>query len=71
MARELRAKLPLAPHTLLVALTGYCQASDRRKALEAGFDRHFAKPVDFDALRTALEGAAPEGPPAVQAADGR
>ncbi|HEY3450990.1 MAG TPA: ATP-binding protein [Myxococcales bacterium] len=71
VARELRAGLPGAPHTLLIALTGYCQPSDRRRAQEAGFDRHFSKPVDFDALRAALEEEAPPEGPVVQAADGR
>jgi CheY-like chemotaxis protein/anti-sigma regulatory factor (Ser/Thr protein kinase) len=32
--------------TCLVALSGYGQEEDRRKALEAGFDRHLTKPVD-------------------------
>lgn len=30
----------------LVALTGYGRASDRARALEAGFDLHMLKPVD-------------------------
>jgi signal transduction histidine kinase len=30
---------------LLVAITGYGRASDRRRALEAGFDAHLTKPV--------------------------
>ena len=30
----------------LVALTGYGQSEDRRRAEEAGFDRHLVKPVD-------------------------
>lgn len=54
VARELRSKLP---RTRLIALTGYGRPSDRRRALEAGFDLHFAKPVDFDVLRAALEGS--------------
>lgn len=29
----------------VLALTGYGQDEDRRRALEAGFDRHFTKPV--------------------------
>jgi signal transduction histidine kinase len=35
---------------LLVAMTGYGQPEDRRKALQAGFDHHLTKPVDLDAL---------------------
>jgi CheY-like chemotaxis protein len=31
---------------LLVALTGYGQEHDRQRALEAGFDFHFTKPVE-------------------------
>jgi len=34
----------------LVALSGYGQPEDRRKALEAGFDMHLLKPVDPDRL---------------------
>jgi PAS domain S-box-containing protein len=32
--------------TLLVALSGYGQEEDRRRALESGFDLHLTKPVD-------------------------
>ncbi len=35
---------------LLVALTGWGQAEDRRKSADAGFDRHMVKPVDHAAL---------------------
>jgi CheY-like chemotaxis protein len=35
---------------LLVALTGYGQAEDVRKAKEVGFDYHFTKPVNFSEL---------------------
>ena len=38
----------------LVALTGYGQAEDRRRAFEAGFDLHLTKPVDPDVLRDLL-----------------
>jgi CheY-like chemotaxis protein len=30
---------------VLVALTGWGQDEDKRRAIEAGFDRHFTKPV--------------------------
>jgi CheY-like chemotaxis protein len=39
---------------LLVALSGWGQAVDRRKSAEAGFDHHFVKPVDLDALTQVL-----------------
>jgi CheY-like chemotaxis protein len=34
----------------LVALTGYSQPEDRRRASDAGFDALLAKPVDWQAL---------------------
>lgn len=40
----------------LIALTGYGQESDRKKALEAGFDAHLIKPVDPEALQALLVG---------------
>ncbi|HEV8142544.1 MAG TPA: response regulator [Methylomirabilota bacterium] len=40
--------------TCLVALTGYGQADDQRKAREAGFDVHITKPVDPDRLERLL-----------------
>jgi len=38
----------------LVALTGYGQPEDVKRALAAGFDAHVVKPVDPDALTKAL-----------------
>ena len=38
----------------LVALTGWGQQEDKRRALEAGFDHHFTKPVDPGALQQLL-----------------
>jgi CheY-like chemotaxis protein len=38
----------------LVALTGYGQTDDRRRALAAGFDLHLTKPVDVLTLQSAL-----------------
>jgi CheY-like chemotaxis protein len=34
----------------LVALTGWGQTDARRRTLDAGFDQHLIKPVDFDDL---------------------
>ncbi|MCF2446692.1 response regulator [Dyadobacter sp. CY345] len=38
----------------LIALSGYGQEEDRRLAIEAGFDAHLVKPVDFAALTELL-----------------
>lgn len=40
--------------TLIVALSGYSQEDDLRKAEQAGFDRHLAKPLDPEALEQLL-----------------
>ena len=39
---------------VLVALTGWGQEDDRRKAKEAGFDHHMVKPVDLAVLMKLL-----------------
>lgn len=41
----------------LVAITGYGQDSDRRRAADAGFDHHLTKPVDLAALDALLRRA--------------
>jgi PAS domain S-box-containing protein len=48
-ARALRALPEWQPGTL-IALSGWGQHEDRRRSREAGFDHHFVKPVDVDAL---------------------
>ncbi len=50
LARTLRANDATAG-LRLVAMTGYGQASDRDKAVKAGFDEHMVKPVDVAALQ--------------------
>ena len=40
--------------TRLIAMTGYGQAEDRRRAIEAGFDDHLVKPVDPETLTRLL-----------------
>jgi CheY-like chemotaxis protein len=37
-----------SPH--LIAITGYGQEDDQRRALAAGFERHLTKPFDMEAL---------------------
>jgi len=53
LAATLRAERPQA-ELFLVALTGWGQQSDQQRARIAGFDRHFVKPVDIEALLAAL-----------------
>ena len=54
-AIQMRAR-PGGASTVLVALSGWGQASDRQKTTDAGFDAHLVKPVDFDALEALLAG---------------
>jgi len=42
-----------------VALTGYGQNEDRKRALDAGFDVHLTKPTDFVDLQNVI-GRIPE-----------
>ena len=49
VARRIRAA-PWGRSMLLVAVTGWGQAEDKRRAKEAGFDHHFTKPLDLDVL---------------------
>ena len=52
VARRIRADDPKRP--LLIALTGYGQPEDRRRAADAGFDSMLVKPVDPSALSDLL-----------------
>jgi signal transduction histidine kinase/CheY-like chemotaxis protein len=55
VAREIRGEgTRWARDVRLIALTGYGQASDRTRALEAGFDVHLLKPVDPIELESVL-----------------
>ncbi len=53
VARRIRNGFP-DRRTALVALTGWGQEEDRRKAREAGFDHHLVKPVELDELQRIL-----------------
>jgi len=51
VARQLRDEQdPGTMPPVLVALTGWGGAGDKRRAMDAGFDHHLTKPVDPDAL---------------------
>ena len=53
LARALRADASTAG-MFLIAVSGWGQEDDRRRALDAGFDRHFVKPVDPNTLLATL-----------------
>jgi signal transduction histidine kinase len=55
VARRIRAE-DWGKEILLVALTGYGQADDRRRALDAGCDVHLTKPVFPERLAEILSG---------------
>lgn len=53
IARRLREREE-PRQTVLVALTGYGQPGDRRRAFEAGFDHHITKPATIELLKRLL-----------------
>jgi CheY-like chemotaxis protein len=53
IARTLRAEDWLRS-TRLIALSGYAQPEDRRRAAEAGFDQHISKPAAMEVLLAAV-----------------
>jgi len=64
VARRIRA-LEGGNETVLIALTGWGQESDQRRATQAGFDHHFTKPADLAALQ-ALLGRVADGAPRLE-----
>ncbi len=55
-ARHIRAEL--GTRVLLVALTGWGQDEDKRRAHAAGFDRHVTKPAEPDVVESLIASAA-------------
>ncbi len=53
LARQIRSN-PRHAGVYLIALTGYGQASDRARALQAGFDEHVVKPIGPEMLMRLL-----------------
>ncbi|MES3020077.1 MAG: response regulator [Pseudomonadota bacterium] len=49
-ARQIR-RHPGSQSVLMIALTGWGQSDARQRTIEAGFDHHLVKPVDFDEIR--------------------
>jgi len=54
LAKHIRATT-WGRQALLIAVTGWGQSEDKRRAHEAGFDHHLAKPVAPEALESALQ----------------
>lgn len=59
-AARLIRQQPGGEHILLIALTGWGQSTDRKRASEAGFDHHLVKPVDYELLMKCLQAPAAE-----------
>ena len=62
VARELRSDASLASCRLL-ALSGFAQPEDVRRAMAAGFDAHLSKPLRLDNLRALLSAPPAPGTP--------
>jgi len=60
LARRLR-ELPGLQECVLVAVTGWGQSEDRRRAQEAGFDHHLVKPVEREQVAELLAGSRSPG----------
>lgn len=57
VVKRLRANPDLKMLTI-VALTGFGQAEDKQRSLDAGFDEHLIKPTSLDLLRGVIQRAA-------------
>jgi signal transduction histidine kinase len=60
IARMLRER-PRASRPLLIALSGYGNETDKRRAVEAGFDHYFVKPANIEELLEVIAGAQAPG----------
>ena len=59
---EVAARLRQSPNlerAVLIAMTGYGQESDRKRSMEAGFDHHLVKPVDYSKVQGMLAAVKP------------
>ncbi|HEY6455605.1 MAG TPA: PAS domain S-box protein [Steroidobacteraceae bacterium] len=58
LASTIRAT-PWGRATILVAVTGWGQETDRERAFRSGFDHHLTKPISTDALESLLQSLRP------------
>jgi signal transduction histidine kinase/ActR/RegA family two-component response regulator len=61
-ARRIRNQ-PGSKDVLMIALTGWGQSDARQRTMEAGFDHHLIKPVNFDEIRQLATGRLFKGQP--------
>jgi signal transduction histidine kinase/CheY-like chemotaxis protein len=61
-ARRIRCK-PGAQDVLMIALTGWGQSDARQQTIDAGFDHHLIKPVNFDEIKRLASGQLSKPPP--------
>ena len=61
LAKE--ARTHLGANVVLVAVSGFGQPEDKRRALEAGFDEHITKPADIKDLENLLRRFPPRNSP--------
>jgi PAS domain S-box-containing protein len=54
LARKIRAT-PWGRGTVLIAVTGWGQEADRRRAFEAGFDQHLTKPIAAETVESLIQ----------------
>jgi CheY-like chemotaxis protein len=54
LAQHLRESNNLAEGARIIAISGYGQDADRKRASDAGFNAHLVKPVDLDELARSL-----------------
>ena len=57
LARQIRAT-PWGQGAILIAVTGWGQEEDRRRAFEAGFDHHLTKPIEGEKVESLLHALA-------------
>ena len=54
LLRQVRADARIDPGLIAVAVTAHARAEDRRRALDAGFAAHLAKPIEPEDLVAAV-----------------
>jgi two-component system, chemotaxis family, CheB/CheR fusion protein len=54
LAKKIRA-IPSGRGAFLIAVTGWGQEADRRRAFEAGFDQHLTKPIAAETVESLLQ----------------